>query len=506
MHNYILISLSLLLILSHNLFGSTKTSALNAGLNSTPYIQRHIDKIRPVIGNIGILVDSKISNGKEIAQAYASEIGASFLAYSGYSIDAVGSSFGEKKNENLESIFLKAKETAPTVLFISEFASLASSESYSTRSSKGAIEFIRLIREIVEEKNGVTVVVSDSDISKLDPVLWKERIFSAALSVETMNIVERQEILRYLADKFALPTSGIDFKKLGGILDSSVIADLEKIFNFIKSIGASSNTSPTERIVQAYERFSNVQKFENSQASNKDKRNAFEKEYDDCDKDFEVKKSNITFENVLGMKREKKQINEILRYFKEPEFFTKHGVYSPRGILLYGPPGNGKTYLARAIAGEVGANFISTTGADLESGIGKSDRISKLFAEARKNSPTVIFIDEFETIAGHRKNGAYYSDKKVSKLLTEMDGVDSETNEGVFVIAATNHLSAIDDAVLRPGRFDRHISVKIPHFEDRMALLNDFLDSLSISFDGDLNELVQLTAGLSIAHIRKADC
>ena len=180
-----------------------------------------------------------------------------------------------------------------------------------------------------------------------------------------------------------------------------------------------------------------------------------------------------SFDDVAGHSGPKREITEVVDYLKSPERFAKTGARAPRGVLLYGPPGNGKTLIAKAVAGEAHASYLEQNASSfvqLFVGMGAM-RVRDLFKEARKNRPCVIFIDEIDAIGGHR--GAGGNDERlqtINALLAELDGF--ENNDGLVVIAATNRLENLDEALIRPGRFDRKIFVPLPGKLDRLEILN----------------------------------
>jgi len=183
----------------------------------------------------------------------------------------------------------------------------------------------------------------------------------------------------------------------------------------------------------------------------------------------------ISFKDIAGNQEAKQSLQEIIQFFKNPEKFIKVGATLPRGVLLFGPPGTGKTMLAKAVATEAGVNFIQTSGSEyieLFVGVG-AKRVRDVFTQARENSPCIIFIDEVDSLALQR--GAM-SDKSnmelhstVNQLLSEMDGFVQ--SDKIVVLAATNKHTILDDAILRPGRFDRKIQVSLPEYETRLQIL-----------------------------------
>lgn len=223
----------------------------------------------------------------------------------------------------------------------------------------------------------------------------------------------------------------------------------------------------------------------------------------DALKDLAVR-SKVGFRDVAGIDEVKEELAEIVQYLKDPSPFAKVGAKVPRGILLHGLPGTGKTLLAKAIAGEADVPFYSMSGSgfvEIYAGVGAS-RIRKLFSQARKQSPGIIFIDEIDAIGRIRSGGISGNeerDQALNQLLVEMDGFD--TNETVIVIAATNRLDILDPALLRPGRFDRHITVNLPGSFGREEILRLYVQDKPLSSDVDIGALAQKTHGFSGADL-----
>ena len=219
--------------------------------------------------------------------------------------------------------------------------------------------------------------------------------------------------------------------------------------------------------------------------------------------DFKVKPvtSDVRFTDVAGIDEEREQLSEVVKFLKEPEAYTDMGARIPKGILLVGAPGTGKTLLAKAIAGEAGVPFFQVTGSSFEEkfvGVGAS-RVRKIFSEAKKVAPSIIFIDEIDAVAQNRYSEKNYSEQTLNQLLAEMDGFDS--NSHVIVIAATNHKEVLDSAILRPGRFDRHVYVPMPNIKARAEILNVHARNKKFSSEVNLQELARKTVGFSGANL-----
>jgi len=216
--------------------------------------------------------------------------------------------------------------------------------------------------------------------------------------------------------------------------------------------------------------------------------------------------TNITFSDWAGSKEVLEECTEFVSYLKNSTYYEKIGAKLPKGILLEGPPGTGKTLLAKAIATESNSSFISASGSEFVEmfvGVG-AQRIRKLFEEARKMSPCIVFIDEIDAIGKQRgKNAIMGNDEReqtLNQLLTEMDGFND--NEGITVMAATNRMDILDNALLRPGRFDRVINIPLPDLDSRREILQLYLKDKIIDSSVDYDTLAKMTSGYSGAEIK----
>lgn len=215
-------------------------------------------------------------------------------------------------------------------------------------------------------------------------------------------------------------------------------------------------------------------------------------------------KKKVTFNDVAGNESAKQDLMEIVDFLKNPKKYSKLGAKIPRGVLLAGDPGTGKTLMARAVAGEADVPFFSISGsefAEMFVGVGAS-RVRDLFSKAKKNAPSIIFIDEIDAVAHKRdaRGGAGREDEQtLNQILVEMDGFDNDS--GVIVIAATNRVDMLDKALLRPGRFDRHVNVTLPERKDRLEILKVHFKGKPVEADVDLEALAKKTAGSSGADL-----
>ncbi len=221
--------------------------------------------------------------------------------------------------------------------------------------------------------------------------------------------------------------------------------------------------------------------------------------YDDTER-----KTKITFDNIAGLDEEKEELKEIVEFLKKPKKFTEMGAKIPKGVLLYGKPGTGKTLIAKAIAGEADVPFISMSGSEfieMFAGLGAS-RVRKLFDKARKLAPCIVFIDEIDAIGSRRASNSgaeSENNQTLNQLLVEMDGFSSE--ETIIVLAATNRPEMLDKALLRPGRFDRQVTVPAPDLVGREAILKIHAKDKKLADDVSLYSIAEDTAGFTGAEL-----
>ncbi len=221
---------------------------------------------------------------------------------------------------------------------------------------------------------------------------------------------------------------------------------------------------------------------------------------------FDAEQPTTRFSDVAGYDGAKREISEVVDFLKEPDRYKQVGAVPPRGVLMVGPPGTGKTLLARAVAGEAGVTFFSVAGSsfvELFVGVGAA-RVRDLFSEARKRAPAIVFIDEIDAIGQRRSGGQVYAsnderEQTLNQLLSEMDGFDPVV--GIVVLAATNRPEVLDPALLRPGRFDRQVTIPLPNVSERAAILAVHCRGKQLAVDVNLNAVARGTPGFSGADL-----
>jgi cell division protease FtsH len=223
-------------------------------------------------------------------------------------------------------------------------------------------------------------------------------------------------------------------------------------------------------------------------------------------KRYERSKTRVTFEDVAGMQNAKSELQEVVEFLKAPEKFQRLGAVVPKGVLLVGPPGTGKTLVARAVAGEAGVPFFSISGSEFIQmfvGVGAS-RVRDMFKNAKENAPCILFIDEIDAVGRMRGagvgGGSDEREQTLNQILSEMDGFTP--NETVIVMAATNRPDVLDSALLRPGRFDRHVTIDRPTWQGRMAILKVHTRNKPLADEVNLEEIARSTIGMTGADLR----
>ncbi len=210
------------------------------------------------------------------------------------------------------------------------------------------------------------------------------------------------------------------------------------------------------------------------------------------------------FTEVAGLNEAKDEVQDIISFLQDPESFSRLGAKSPKGVLLYGEPGTGKTLLARAISGEAKVNFIAVSGSEFDEeyvGVGAS-RVRHLFETARENAPCIVFIDEIDALAHKRHaHDPAWSAQTVNQLLAEMDGLDNTKNQGIVVIGASNRIDAMDPAMLRPGRLDRHIKLDVPTLSERIDVLKLYLAKVTVAANVNPEKIAKMTPAFSSAEL-----
>ena len=442
----------------------------------------------------GILLSGPPGCGKTmIARALSAEIKANFVELS--SSEVFNLYYGESE-KIIKEKFSKAKAKTPAIVLIDEIDAIGSSR----LASRGELER-RVVTTLLTEMDGlkslgnVVVVATTNTPDVLDPALRRPGRFDYEIHIGVPDRKGRLDILKKLTKHMAI-SEDVDFNEIARRTHGFVGADLMLLCRESAFEALTSKHTIDELIKEKTGIILQITK--------RDFENALKRVKPSALREFAVEvPTDLGWKDVGGLSSIKETIiQEIVQVLKDPDSFEQVGITPVKGILLYGPPGTGKTLIARVIANEAEANFISVKGPEmLSKWFGESEqRIRSLFAKARESSPCIIFFDEIDAISAARgKSVSDAGDRVVNQLLTEMDGF--ETNKHVCVIAATNRIELIDQALLRPGRFDYQIMVPLPDEAGLREIYKIHLRTKPLANDVDIEQLVIKSKSLSGAHI-----
>ena len=446
----------------------------------------------------GILLFGPPGCGKTlVARALAGEAGAAFFSISGSDFVEIYVGVGAAR---VRDLFREARAHAPAIVFIDELDSVGRRRG-GRGPAGGNEEQEQALNQILAELDGfsplegIIVVGATNRPDVLDPALLRPGRFDRTIGLERPDETARHAILtRHAGNKRLDPTA--DLAAIARRAIGLTGADLASVMNEAALLAAregrdvvsqSELDQALQRILEAPER---QRRLSLREASVGRRFSAEEK---------------VTFADVAGADDAIEELGDVREYLARPEAFTAMGARVPRGILLTGPPGCGKTLLARAVAGEVNAAFFSVGGSDFVEmyvGVGAS-RVRDLFAEAAAVAPAIVFIDEIDSIGGHRAamavGGSRETEQALNQILVELDGFD--TRSGVIVMAATNRPDMLDRALVRPGRFDRQVAIATPDRAGRRAILDLHARSKPLAVDVDLDVLAGLTGGMTGADL-----
>ncbi|MEM3998250.1 MAG: CDC48 family AAA ATPase, partial [Ignisphaera sp.] len=446
----------------------------------------------------GILLYGPPGVGKTLlAKALANETGAYFLAINGPEI--MSKYYGESE-QRLRQIFEEAKKNAPAIIFIDEIDAIAPKrEEVVGEVEKRVVAQLLALMDGLEERGKVIVIGATNRPDAVDPALRRPGRFDREIEVPPPDKRARREILAVHTRNVPL-AEDVDLDKLAEMTYGYTGADLaalvkEAAMNALRRFLKEHAIDLDKPIPSEL-----LQKLKVTMA---DFYRAMKNIAPSLMREVLIEVPEVHWDDIGGLDLVKQQLREAVEWpIKYPHIFEQMGIRPPKGILLYGPPGCGKTLLAKAAATESGANFIAVKGPEvLSKWVGESEKaIREIFKRARKAAPTIIFFDEIDAIApirGHDVSGV--TDRIVNQLLTEMDGI--EALRGVVVIGATNRPDLLDPALLRPGRFDRIIYVPPPDLRARYEILKIHTRKIPLAEDVDLIELAKKTEGYSGADL-----
>ena len=440
----------------------------------------------------GVLMHGPPGTGKTLlAKAVASESDAHFIAING---PEIMSKYVGGSEENLREYFEEAEENSPSIIFIDELDAIAPKrEETNGEVERRTVAQLLTLMDGLKSRGQVVVIGATNRPDSLDPALRRPGRFDREIEIGVPDTEERKEVLEIHTRNMPL-AEDVDLDKIASTTHGFVGADLE-------SLCKEAAMRVVRRILPEIQNDEEIPKevMEKIVVTGDDFKNAQKEIQPSALREVLVQIPDIKWDDIGGLEDVKQELKEAVEWpLKHPETFKRLGIRPPKGTLLYGIPGTGKTLLAKAVASESEANFISVKGPELLSKwVGESEKgVREVFRKAKQAAPTVIFFDEIDAIAGARSGNdtdSGVTKRVVNQLLTEMDGL--EELQDVAIIAATNRPDILDAGLMRPGRFDRHIQVSEPDEEARIAIFKVHTKNMPLSKDVDLKKLAKQTEG-----------
>ncbi len=446
----------------------------------------------------GVLLYGPPGTGKTLlAKAVANESNAHFISISG---PEIMSKFYGESEARLRDIFKEAKEKAPSIVFIDEIDSIAPKrEEVTGEVERRVVSQLLSLMDGLEARGKVIVIAATNRPNAIDPALRRPGRFDREIEIKVPDKKGRLEILQIHTRHMPLAPD-VDLDKLASVTHGFVGADLEYLCKeaamktlrrLLPSLKLDEEKVPPDflnQLIVTMEDFENALKDVTPSAM----------------REVYLETPDVKWEDIGGLDGIKRELMEAVEWpLKYPELYKKLGYDMPKGILLYGPSGTGKTMLAKAVATESEANFISVRGPELLSKwVGESERgVREIFRRARQAAPCIIFFDEIDAIAPVRGFGGdrMVTERVVSQLLTELDGI--QPLSGVVVLAATNRIDMVDPALLRARRFDKLLYVPLPDRAARLQILQIHTKGKPLREDVDLGKLADMTEGFSGADL-----
>ncbi len=447
----------------------------------------------------GILLYGPPGTGKTlIARAVASESNAAFFVINGPEI--MNKLYGESESR-LRNIFQEAQKHAPSIIFIDEIDALAPRRAESgSEAERRVVGQLLTLMDGKEARGQVVVIGATNQPNALDPALRRPGRFDREISLRVPDVNGRKEILQIHSRDAAL-AGDIDFARLAHLTPGFVGADLEALCREAAMI-ALRRVLPHIDYEHGYIPYETLVNLNITMADFQD---ALREVEPSTTREVYVEISETSWDDIGGMEDVKEILTESVEWpLRFPEVYANAKVEMPRGVLLSGPPGSGKTLLARALAHQCEASFISIKGPELLSKwVGETEKgIREVFRRAKQAAPCIVFFDEIDGLAPRRGGisaDGHAGDRLLTQLLTEMDGIEGRA--GVIVLAATNRSELIDPALLRPGRFDLVVELRYPNQEERATIFAVHTRGRPLASDVSLEELARLTEGRSGADI-----
>jgi transitional endoplasmic reticulum ATPase len=447
----------------------------------------------------GVLLHGPPGTGKTLlAKAVANETNANFYSISG---PEIMSKFYGESEERLRDVFKEAQENAPSIIFIDEIDSIAPKrEEVSGDVEKRVVSQLLTLMDGIQSRGKLVVIGATNRPNAIDPALRRPGRFDREIDIGIPDEQGRLDIL--LIHSRGMPmTDDVNLESIAKVTHGFVGADLEAL----------SKEAAMRSLRRILPEINLEQPKIPAEILNKIK--ITRQDFDEALRDVQpsamrevlVQRPNIWWEDIGGLQQVKEELTEAIEWpLKHANLFDEADVQPPKGILLYGPPGTGKTMIAKAVAATSEANFISIKGPELISKwVGESEKgVREVFRKARQAAPCVIFFDELDAVAPRRggsEGDGHVTERVISQMLTELDGF--EDLKGVVVIGATNRPDIIDEALLRPGRFDRLLEVPPPDKDARKHIFQIHTKKKPLESDVNLDNLVEMTEGMTGADI-----
>ncbi len=444
----------------------------------------------------GVLLYGPPGTGKTlIARAVANETGANFISING---PEIMSKYYGQSEQKLREIFTKAEESEPSIIFIDEIDSIAPKrEEVQGEVERRVVAQLLTLMDGLKERGHVIVIAATNRIEAVDPALRRPGRFDREINIGVPSKNGRKEIISIHTRGMPM---GIDETSKNTFLDK--IADLTYGF-----VGADLAALARESAMNALRRYLPeidldkpipAEILEKMQVTENDFMEALKAIEPSSLREVTAEIPNVKWDDIGGLEQVKTELKEAVELpLLNPDVFKKLGIRAPKGFVLYGPPGVGKTLLAKAVASESQANFISIKGPEvLSKWVGESEKaVREIFKKAKQVAPCIVFLDEIDSIAP--KRGSYgdsgVTERIVNQLLTSLDGI--EVLQGVVVIAATNRPDILDNALLRAGRFDKLIYIPAPDRDSRLKILQVHTSNMPLGKDVKLDLIADQTEG-----------
>jgi transitional endoplasmic reticulum ATPase len=447
----------------------------------------------------GVLLYGPPGTGKTLlAKAVANETNANFYSIGG---PEIMSKFYGESEERLRETFKEAQGNSPSIIFIDEIDSIAPKrEEVSGDVEKRVVSQLLTLMDGIEARGKLVVIGATNRPNAIDPALRRPGRFDREIEIGIPDEEGRYDILQIHTRGMPL-TEDVDLQAIAKVTHGFVGADLEALskeaaMRSLRRILPELNMEQSKIPVEVLNKI---------KITNKDFENSLKDVQPSAMREVQIQRPNIKWEEIGGLTEVKEELAEAIEWpLKHADLFSKADVKPPKGLLLYGPPGTGKTMIAKAVATTSEANFISVKGPELLSKwVGESEKgVREIFRKARQAAPCIVFFDELDAVAprrGRSKGDAHVTERVISQMLTEMDGL--EDLKGVVVIGATNRPDIIDEALLRPGRFDRILEVPFPDKDAIKEILKIHTKKKPLDSAVNLDSLVELTDGYTGADI-----